>query len=177
MTKLAQYNEQAFEVIPAGIYDVRLDNIEVTDKQPDFVKAGEDPQQWKWSWSINDGEQAGATFILWSNRTVNKGSTAKPWVEALLGHVLANGESVDTDDLLEKTMRVYLAVHTTQSGKIVNRIKDVLSGPPGSVPSGTNLNGTGLPPEGAKAVAPPPAMKTGKANEPRVYGPQEEIDF
>jgi hypothetical protein len=73
---LGTYSEAAteFEVIPADKYTVRLDNIEVKPKLPQYVEEGKDDQQWMWSFSINDGPMAGKTFKAWSNRTVNRGS-------------------------------------------------------------------------------------------------------
>lgn len=124
--EMGTYSENATELIPAGIYTVRLDNIEVVDKNPTFVEEGQDPKQWKWTWCLMDGEAKGKSLTAWSNRTINKGSTAKPWVEALLGRPLVDGEGLDSGSILEQTMRVYISEHTTQAGKTVNRIKDVI---------------------------------------------------
>jgi hypothetical protein len=126
---LGTYSEAAteFEVIPADKYTVRLDNIEVKPKLPQYVEEGKDDQQWMWSFSINDGPMAGKTFKAWSNRTVNRGSTAKMWVEALLGRNLVDGEPVTAEDILDKTMDIYLGVKVSEtSGKSFNRIKDVI---------------------------------------------------
>jgi hypothetical protein len=127
--EMGTYTEAATELIPAGIYTVRLDNIEVVDKNPTFVEEGQDAKQWKWSWCLMDGAAKGKSLTSWSNRTINRGSTAKPWVEALLGRTLTEGESLDSDSILEQTMKVYISEHTTQAGKVVNRIKDVIGGP------------------------------------------------
>lgn len=127
--EMGTYSENATELIPAGIYTIRLDNIEVVDKNPTFVEEGQDPKQWKWTWCLMDGEAKGKSLTAWSNRTINKGSTAKPWVEALLGRPLVDGEGLDSGSILEQTMRVYISEHTTQAGKVVNRIKDVIGGP------------------------------------------------
>lgn len=131
--KLATYDETAKEgkLIPRGDYMFRLDNIKVVPKPEQYVDPGGNPDQWEWLWSINDGPQAEATFKQWTNCTINPGSTAKPWAEALLGRFLKNGEVLDDQDLIGRTMEGHLAEHTTKNGKVVNRITEVLSGPKG----------------------------------------------
>ena len=133
--ELGTYSETAYELIPAYTYTVELTNIEVTDKLAQYVEDGQDDKQWKWRFTITGGgEQDGVIFYAWSNRTINKGSTAKPWVEALLGRKLVEGESLNAEDILNKTMKIYLGQHETKTGKTVNRIKDILSGPSPTIP-------------------------------------------
>jgi hypothetical protein len=49
------------------------------------------------------------------------------WVEALLGRNLVDGEPVTAEDILDKTMDIYLGVKVSEtSGKSFNRIKDVI---------------------------------------------------
>jgi hypothetical protein len=58
------------------------------------------------------------------------------WVEALLGRNLVDGEPVTAEDILDKTMDIYLGVKVSEtSGKSFNRIKDVIVRVPAPAPT------------------------------------------
>lgn len=98
-----------FEVYPFGEYKVRLTDIQVKPKNPQYIEEGKDDQQWMWRFEVLEpADFAGKPLTQWSNRTIGQGATARPWVEGLLGRNLQANEEIVLDDLIGSEMYVRL---------------------------------------------------------------------
>jgi hypothetical protein len=103
--------------LPAGVYAGRLVDVEerLKDDRPYLL----------WSFAIvtRDGERR---VFRPSSTSFGRGAVARDIVEALLGRPMADGETVDADELLERPCRLVVQVAVDGQGRPVNRITAVL---------------------------------------------------
>jgi len=115
--ELGTYSEPQVELLPAAQRTLRLKDIVTEDKRPEFVQEGEDNQQWKWIFTVDDtNEDFGKEVFIWTNRTISKRSKSAPIIEAILGKPLDVGEVVNTEQLLGGLISCYLSDKREQGG-------------------------------------------------------------
>jgi hypothetical protein len=103
--------------LPAGMYPARLADVEQREKD------GRPFLLWVFAVQTKDGERK---LSRPTSTTFGRGSVARDIVEALLGRPMADGETVDADELLDRPCRVVVQVAVDGQGRPVNRITAVL---------------------------------------------------
>jgi hypothetical protein len=103
--------------LPAGVYPARLVDVEQREKD------GRPYLLWTFAIEMKDGERR---VFRPTSTSFGRGAVARDIAEALLGRPLADGETVDADELLERPCRVVVQAAVDGQGRPVNRVAAVL---------------------------------------------------
>jgi hypothetical protein len=102
MPKYIATDQEDFEVIPPGLYEVEMK--EIVEKAAFFANEdGEEERRKYYQWVleiVNDEEFAGRWLFANVSDKFGPKSKQRQWVEAMIGRAIRRGEEFDTDDLI-----------------------------------------------------------------------------
>jgi hypothetical protein len=105
-----------YEVLPAGIYAVRLVAVEARESDGGVYL--------RWLFEVEDAEFGGATLSAVSSARLTPKAKARQWAEVFLGRKLERGEEIDFDELIGRRALASV-IATERNGATYNTVESL----------------------------------------------------
>lgn len=125
---------EAFEILPEGLYMFKLAGMENMGPGQAFDNEREPKDRIKWVFQIESvisgdddaEERVGEEVWFFTSLSMHRKATMRAWCEGLLGREIAEGEAVDTSDLIGKKGRANIVHYKKLTGDTGHKIASIL---------------------------------------------------
>ena len=125
---------ESFEILPEGLYQFRLADMENMGPGQAFDNEREPKDRIKWVFEIESvisgdeeaEERVGEQVWFFTSLSMHRKSTMRAWCEGLIGREIAEGENVSADDMIGKRGRANIVHYKKLTGDTGHKIASLL---------------------------------------------------
>ncbi|MBN1890347.1 MAG: hypothetical protein JW850_20300 [Thermoflexales bacterium] len=143
--------QKQYVLLPTGEYNAVITDLEET--------SGEYGPQVKVKFTLTDPDQAGNELTAWASATFTPKSKLYGWTRAAFGADIPKTYNFNSDDLINRPVRLVVIRKTKDDGSEFNRVDGVLPAPVTAAPV----------PAAPAVTATPPPVTAEQATKPRPW--------